>query len=160
MKHATRLRTSFRALVRRFSVSERADVQCCGMTVAQGATLEALRRNDSLRPGELGQRLGVTPSTLSRNLARLLESGLVERKPDPGDGRAFRIAVTRSGRRAAERLEAIEDAFAERVLARLAPERRARALQGIEDLLEAVRAETEAYCPGAYDHLVELEVPR
>ena len=29
-------------LVRRFSLSERADVSCCGVTVAQAATLEAL----------------------------------------------------------------------------------------------------------------------
>src|SRR5262245_2829226 len=32
-----------RALVRRFAISERADVFCCGMTIAQAATLETLR---------------------------------------------------------------------------------------------------------------------
>ena len=37
-----RLRAAIRALVRRFGVSERADVACCGVTVAQAAALEAL----------------------------------------------------------------------------------------------------------------------
>ena len=37
-----RLRAAIRALVRRFAVSERADVACCGVTVAQAAALEAL----------------------------------------------------------------------------------------------------------------------
>ena len=37
-----RLRSAIRALVRRFGVAERADVACCGVTVAQAAALEAL----------------------------------------------------------------------------------------------------------------------
>jgi MarR family transcriptional regulator, transcriptional regulator for hemolysin len=149
-----RLRKGFKALVRRFSVSERADVQCCGMTVAQGAALEALAEG-GMRLGELGRRLGIAPSTLTRNLVRLLETGLVARVEDREDRRSARVELTRDGRRVAERMEAIEDAFAAAILRRLPPERRERALEGLADLLEAVRAETEACCPGAYDHLVE-----
>ena len=37
---ALALRNAIRGLVRRFSISERADVSCCGMTVAQAATLD------------------------------------------------------------------------------------------------------------------------
>ena len=72
-----RLLRSVRALVRRFAVSERADVACCGMTVAQAATLETLLAEPRLRLGDLGRRLGISASTLSRNLARLEETGLV-----------------------------------------------------------------------------------
>jgi len=149
-----RLRKGFKALVRRFSVSERADVQCCGMTVAQGAALEALAEG-GMRLGALGRRLGIAPSTLTRNLARLLETGLVARVEDREDRRSARVELTRDGRQVAERMEAIEDAFAAAILRRLPHERRERALEGLADLLEAVRAETEACCPGAYDHLVE-----
>ena len=84
---ARRLRESIRTLVRRFSLAERADISCCCMTVAQAATLEALADGD-LRLGDLGKRLGITASTLTRNLARLEERGLMERVADPGDGRA------------------------------------------------------------------------
>jgi DNA-binding MarR family transcriptional regulator len=148
------LRAGIRALVRRFSVSERADVQCCGMTVAQAATVEALRGGE-LRLGTLSQRLGIAPSTLTRNLKRLEEAGTVERVSDADDGRAFRVGLTPHGRRTAASLEVMEDRFAAAVLDRLPTERRRRALDGLVDLLAAVRAETEACCAGAYDHLMD-----
>lgn len=152
-----RLRSSFTALLRRFSISERADVQCCGMTVAQAATLEALGREGALRLGRLGKLLGIAPSTLTRNLARLEQSGLVRRASDQEDGRAAQVELTEKGRRIRLRLEAMEDEFARRVLERLSPASRERALEGLAALLEAVRAETESCCPGAFDHLVEIE---
>ena len=152
-----KLRSSFTALLRRFSISERADVQCCGMTVAQAATLEALGREGTMRLGRLGKLLGIAPSTLTRNLARLEEAGLVRRASDEEDGRAAQVELTEKGRRIRLRLEAMEDEFAERVLARLSPAAREQALDGLAALLEAVRAETETCCPGAFDHLVDIE---
>jgi len=152
-----RLRNSFTALLRRFSISERADVQCCGMTVAQAATLEALGREGAMRLGRLGKLLGIAPSTLTRNLTRVEEAGLVRRTYDVEDGRAAQVELTDKGRRTRVRLEAMEDAFARRVLDRLSPALREQALDGLAALLDAVRAETESCCPGAFDHLVEIE---
>ena len=100
---ASRLQAAVRALVRRFSISERADVACCGMTVAQAAALGALRAEGSQRLGEIGRRLGISPSTASRNLGLLEDRGLIERVPDPQDGRASRVRLTRQGRSAAAR---------------------------------------------------------
>jgi len=151
---ATRLRAHLRALVRRFSVAERADVECCGMTVAQAAAVEALR-GGPLRFGELGRRLGVAPSTLTRNVRRLEEVGLVARENDSQDGRASRVQLTTQGEGTAARLEEIEERFAAAVLSRLPEARRAQALDSFGELLEAVRAETEACCAGAYDHLLD-----
>src|SRR5512140_3702248 len=87
---AAELRSVIAALVRRFSLSERADVLCCGLTVAQAATLEALR-DGGVRLGPLARRLGITASTLTRNLARLEADGLVARDADPLDARAARV---------------------------------------------------------------------
>ncbi|MGE0452368.1 MAG: MarR family winged helix-turn-helix transcriptional regulator [Vicinamibacteria bacterium] len=151
---AVRLRVAVRALVRRFSLSERADTACCGLTVAQAATLEALA-GEPLRLGALGQRLGIAPSTLTRNLTRLEEAALVERESDPGDARAARVALTEAGREAARGVERQEQAFARDVLDRLPAERRATALEALEALLGAVREATEACCPGAFDHLMK-----
>jgi len=152
-----RLRSSFTALLRRFSISERVDMQCCGMTVAQAATLEALGREGTMRLGRLGKLLGIAPSTLTRNLTRLEEAGLVRRTSDEEDGRAAQVELTEKGRRTRLRLEVMEDEFAERVLDRLSPGAREQALDGLAALLEAVRAETETCCPGAFDHLVDIE---
>jgi DNA-binding MarR family transcriptional regulator len=152
---AARLRSAIRALVRRFSVSERADVECCGLTVAQAATLEALQATPGMRLSDLGKRLGITPSTLTRNLARLETEGLVCRIPDPGDGRAFQVALTVTGDRAAEGVGKQGVDFAEEVLARLPEGDRAAAVSALERLLEAVREATEDCCPGAFVHLMK-----
>lgn len=151
---ASRLRAGIRALVRRFAVSERADVACCGMTVAQAATVETLAVTGPLRLGELGRRLGITPSTLTRNLARLLEAGLVQREGDVEDARASRVGLTGEGRHAAARLADQEEEFGREILERLSPDRRQAVVLALQDLLVAVREATERCCPGAFDHLM------
>jgi DNA-binding MarR family transcriptional regulator len=152
----TRLRAAVRALVRRFAVAERADVSCCGLTVAQAAALEALAEGPT-RLSDLGRRLGIAPSTLTRNLARLEASGLVEREEDAEDGRSFRVRLSRAGRRAARDVEAQEEAFARQVLDRIPAERRAAVVESLGELLAAVREATEGCCPGAFEHLMEEE---
>lgn len=150
-----RLRAAIRGLVRRFSVSERADVSCCGVTVAQAAALEALLGHGPIRLSDLGRRLGIAPSTLTRNLERLVEAGLVARQRDGRDARSARVRLTASGRRAALEVAAREEDFASQVLERLPEGRRAAVVESLGDLLAAVRGATEACCPGAYDHLME-----
>ena len=154
-ERARELLQGLRGLVRRFSVAERADVACCGVTVAQAATLETLQMEDSLRLGALGKRLGVTPSTLSRNVERLETAGLVQRDVDPEDARSFRVALTAKGQAAARELEQQEVIFARQVLERVPEERRETVASSFQELLLAVRGATEACCPGAYEHLME-----
>ncbi|GIF26785.1 DNA-binding MarR family transcriptional regulator [Actinoplanes tereljensis] len=47
---------------------------------------------------ELAARTSLDPSTISRAVAALVAHGLVERLPDPHDGRASVLAVTPAGR--------------------------------------------------------------
>lgn len=150
---ARQLQLGIRALVRRFSLAERSDMSCCGMTVAQAATLQALAEG-ALRLGELSKRLGITASTLTRNIARLEERGLLCRVSDPDDGRAQRVALTARGRQAADEVGRQEIEFARSVLGCLAPGSVRSTLDGFSQLLSAVRRATESCCPGAYDHLM------
>ncbi len=152
---ARELLQGVRGLVRRFSVAERADVACCGVTVAQAATLETLLVEPSLRLGALGKRLGVTPSTLSRNVERLEKAGMVRREADPDDARSLRVVLTEKGQNAARELEQQEVAFARQVLERVPETRREAVATAFQELLLAVREDTEACCPGAYEHLME-----
>jgi len=150
-----RLRGAIRGLVRRFAVSERADVSCCGVTVAQAAALEALSGHGPMRLSDLGRRLGIAPSTLTRNLDRLVEAGLVSRLTDARDARSARVRLTAAGRRAALGVAQQEEGFARQVLEQIPEGRRAVVLESLADLLAAVRGATEACCPGAFDHLME-----
>ena len=142
------------AIVRRFSLAERADVDCCGLTVAQAATLEALHSRP-MRLGALAQSLGITPSTLTRNLARLESDRLVVREADPEDARAALVKLTAAGERAACRVEEQELEFARGILDRLGSERSHEVLAALSGLLGAVREATEECCPGAFEHLME-----
>lgn len=151
---ADRIRTVMRALVRRFQLAERADISCCGLTVAQAATLGVLAECGELRLGELGRRLGISASTLSRNLARLEERELVTRIADPHDARAARVALTESGHAASRGVARQEECFAKGVLERLPPGTARRTVDALEQLLVAVRGATESCCPGAFDHLM------
>ena len=53
---------------------------------------------EPVRIGELNRHVLLSQPALSRLVDRLAERGLLERKPDPADGRAIRLALTDSGR--------------------------------------------------------------
>jgi len=61
-----------------------------------------------LRVTELAGCANLDPSTVSRHVAQLDRAGLVERTPDPDDGRAHQLQLTEVGR------QQLEDAFARR----------------------------------------------
>jgi DNA-binding MarR family transcriptional regulator len=72
--------------------------------------LKALATSDA-RPGDLAVRLQIAPSVISRAVVPLEQSGLVERRSDPGDARASRLGLTDAGRR---RLDEARQDFADR----------------------------------------------
>ncbi|AOS61165.1 transcriptional regulator [Actinoalloteichus hymeniacidonis] len=50
------------------------------------------------RSGSVAEALHLDPSTISRQVATLVKSGLVERTIDPEDGRASLLSITEQGR--------------------------------------------------------------
>lgn len=73
---------------------------------AQRSLLLALAgQANGLRSGDLAARLGVSAPTISDSLRTLEGKGLVQRKPDPHDGRAWRMSLTRAGKTLARRLQ-------------------------------------------------------
>ncbi len=61
-----------------------------------------------MRITELAGLVNLDPSTVSRHVAQLERSGLIERTPDPDDGRAQLVTVTDEGQ------QKLEAAFARR----------------------------------------------
>jgi MarR family transcriptional regulator for hemolysin len=69
-----------------------------GMTRAQWAVLVRLDRSEGLNQSELAEVLDLQPITLTRLLDKLCDSGLIVRRPDPGDRRAKRLFLTDAAR--------------------------------------------------------------
>lgn len=78
-------------LLRR-SFDERA--RTIGVTRPQWRVLTTLTRNEGINQGGLAELLEVEPITLCRMVDRLQESGLVERRSDPNDRRAWQLYLT------------------------------------------------------------------
>ena len=63
-----------------------------------------------LRMSDLGTRQLLTPSGITRVVTRLEERGLIQREPDPADGRGALAALTRPGLEALRRAQVIHHA--------------------------------------------------
>jgi DNA-binding MarR family transcriptional regulator len=69
-----------------------------GLHVGQEMVLVELWQDDGLRGGDLADRLGVEPPTITKMLRRLESCGLVERRADEEDARSLRVYLTGRGR--------------------------------------------------------------
>jgi len=79
------------------------------LTLAQARALIYVSRHEGVRQVELAELLEVQPITLARLIDQLAEVGLVERRPDPGDRRAYQVFLTPA---AAPHLAAIKQVVA------------------------------------------------
>jgi DNA-binding MarR family transcriptional regulator len=87
-----------------------------GTTRAQWIVLFRLRQQEGLSQVDLAEVLELQPISLVRLLDRLVERGLLERRPDPKDRRANRLFLTTSGRQLVDDLDSLRDAIATDVL--------------------------------------------
>ncbi len=63
----------------------------------QLAVLMKLAKGGPTRASTLADQICADPSTVSRQVAALVRGGLLERRSDPGDGRASLLALTHEG---------------------------------------------------------------
>ena len=94
-----------RLMRRRFD--ERA--RLIGVTRAQWRTMTTLARHEGINQGGLADLLEVEPITLCRMIDRLEEAGLVERRRDPGDRRAWLIFLTDKSKPIIDELHTLAD---------------------------------------------------
>ncbi|MCX8476697.1 MAG: MarR family transcriptional regulator [Sphingomonas sp.] len=101
-----------RSMRRRFDERARKS----GATGTQWRTLKILERHEGLNQGQIAELLEVEPITCCRMIDRLEEAGLVERRRDPADRRAWRIFLTDKARPVLAELRDIADAMIETAL--------------------------------------------
>jgi len=131
------------ALVLRRAFDRRA--AALGVTRAQWRVLVRLNRSDGLRQVDLADALDVEPITLCRMIDRLSEAGLVERRRDEGDRRAWRIHLKPAAGPVIEKLRLVAGEFLDDALDGVSAKEQALAL----DVLSRVRANIAGGSAGA-----------
>nr|WP_232542368.1 MarR family transcriptional regulator [Nocardia bovistercoris] len=96
-----------------------------GVDPAAFVVLFRLVQEGPMRSGALAEAVHSDASTVSRQVAMLVERDLVERTADPTDGRASVLAVTDLGREVAERIRRRRHENLARVMASWTPRQRA-----------------------------------
>lgn len=130
-----RLRVALARLSRRLRRHELA-----GLTPTQLAALATVGRAGPMRLGDLAAAEGIAPSTLTRLVTALEDSGYVRRHADPTDARASTLAITPRGNEALERIRTENNKMLAASLAMLTAGQRsalASALPVLEQLAEA-----------------------
>lgn len=76
-----------------------AEMRASGLQSSQLSLLVAVAKAGPVRRTDLGKRLHLDPSTLTRNLKVMLKQGWVKEIPDDEDQRSARLEITGKGRK-------------------------------------------------------------
>lgn len=98
--------------------------QSVGLTLAQARALAYLARHQGISQVALARLLEVQPITLLRQLDRLAESGLIERRAHPADRRAQQLFLTSAAEALFDQLAKIGSQLTETAMAGLGKEDR------------------------------------
>lgn len=135
-RSAARLRLAIVRTARRLR-QEAAEATGGELSPTATSALATIERHGPLTPSELAEIERVKRPTATRTLRVLEESGLLERAPDPADGRSCLVSVSGAGRERLRRLRGRKNAYLARRMRNLPPEdvetleRAAEILEGI-----------------------------
>ena len=113
-----------------------------GLSPTQTSVLASINRSGPVTPSELADLERVKRPTMTRTLGCLEREGLIERTPDPADGRSSLVAVNDAGRERLSRLRRRKSAYLARRLRKLDPEE-VETLARAAALLERMREDEQ-----------------
>jgi DNA-binding MarR family transcriptional regulator len=119
---------------------QEAAAEATGLTPTSTSALATIERHGPLTPSELAKLERVRRPTVTRTLGCLEREGLVERTPDPADGRSSLVSVNGAGRERLRRLRGRKNAYLARRMRDMNAEDVAtleRAAEILEGMLES-----------------------
>jgi DNA-binding MarR family transcriptional regulator len=121
---------------------QEAAAEASGLTPTSTAALATIERHGPLTPSELAVLERVQRPTVTRTLGCLEREGLVDRTPDPADGRSSLVAVNAAGRERLRRLRGRKNAYLAKRMRELPADdvvALGRAAEILEGMLESER---------------------
>jgi DNA-binding MarR family transcriptional regulator len=107
------------------------------LSAHQASILDHLDDREPLSLQNLAQHMGVTPSTMSLHVERLVRRGYVRRERDAGDGRRLNLRISSAGARVREAKSVLDAARVRAMLMRLSSHERAEGIRGLALLARA-----------------------
>jgi DNA-binding MarR family transcriptional regulator len=126
------------AIVRTARVLRQDAAAEAGLGAGTTAALASIKRDGPLTPSELAEIERVKRPSMTRTLACLDRQGLIERTPDPADGRSSLVSISAAGRERLALLRRRKSAYLARRLEALDPEEVATLARAAE-ILERMR---------------------
>jgi DNA-binding MarR family transcriptional regulator len=114
------------------------------LSAHQASILDHLDEHEPLALFDLARHMGVTASTMSLNIERLVRRGYVSRERATEDGRRLKLRITPSGVRLREAKSVLDPVRVRALLARLSPAQREAGIHGLALLARAGSEQMEA----------------
>jgi DNA-binding MarR family transcriptional regulator len=128
-----------REVARLYTRAQRLVALCCHTTNTQCHILTELGRSGAQPMVDLGQRLCLEKSWVSRALNSLVEDGLVAKKNHPTDARSWIVSLTAAGKRRVDQLNETLDSHTAQLLDKLTTSQRVLVAQSLHVVLTSLR---------------------
>lgn len=132
----------FRKVLRRFermvSTLQKENSCCVGATFAQCHVLLEIEELGETTIAELVGSLRLDKSTLSRTIDGLVNTSLVERKPNPADRRFTLLSLTRAGKETCVEFNKANDEYYEQVFQAIPSEEHKEVIHSFGILVDAL----------------------
>ncbi|MGN6254403.1 MAG: MarR family winged helix-turn-helix transcriptional regulator [Solirubrobacterales bacterium] len=135
-ERAAHLRTAIVRTARR--LRQEAAAETSGLTPTSVAALATIERHGPMTPSEIAGIERVKRPTVTRTLGCLEREGLIDRTPDPADGRSALVEVNGAGRERLRRLRSRKNAYLARRMRDLSAEE-VETLERAAEILERMR---------------------
>jgi DNA-binding MarR family transcriptional regulator len=113
------------------------------LSAHQASILDHLDEREPVTLLELARHMGVTASTMSLHVERLVRRGYVLRERDSRDARRLRVRISASGMRIREANSVLDPVRVRALLSRLSAEERQAGVRGLEILARAANEEVQ-----------------
>ena len=127
-----------REVARLYVRAQRAAAECSGTSNTQCHILTELGRSGAMPLSELGARLLLEKSWISRAVESLVREGFVNKQPNPADARSWLVTLTASGEQRVAALNATLNGHANALLADLGKREQQEIARGLQRLHRAL----------------------